>query len=205
MLPAKRREASMLSGGYGLRLFAGFAGLVLLMLIVSAVVFFSLFGGYREDIDRSDLRRAGNALSVQIGWLLRSSVAQDRDVLFTLIREQAEESGLIVILSDGDGRVLSGFEARSLPDDKSLFSYAAIVKKGTHRRLARQQAARRREVANGADAGAGRSGRVRALRQRGADDGHPSATSIASAPSINSLGACLSPAWPDCWSLSSWR
>lgn len=35
----------MLSGGYGLRLFAGFAGLVLLMLIVSAVVFFSLFGG----------------------------------------------------------------------------------------------------------------------------------------------------------------
>ena len=120
----------MLSGGYGLRLFAGFAGLVLLMLIVSAVVFFSLFGGYREDIDRSDLRRAGNALSVQIGWLLRSSVAEDRDVLFTLIREQAEESGLIVILSDGDGRVLSGFEARSLPDDKSLISYAAIVKKG---------------------------------------------------------------------------
>ncbi len=98
--------------GYGLRLFAGFAGLVLVMLIVSGIVFVSLFGGYQEEIDRSELRTAGNALRVEILRILRHADAVDRDGLITLIREQAEHAGLIVILTDGHGQVISGFEPR---------------------------------------------------------------------------------------------
>ncbi|MYB22852.1 MAG: HAMP domain-containing histidine kinase [Chloroflexi bacterium] len=96
--------------GYGLRLFLGFAGIVLVMLGVSAAVFFSLFGGYREDIDRSELRTAGNALGVEILRNLRQAEAVGRDELLTMIHEQAEHAGLIVIITDGRGRVLSGFE-----------------------------------------------------------------------------------------------
>ena len=114
--------------GYGLRLFAGFAGLVLVMLIVSAVVFFSLFGGYREDIDRSELRTAGNALGVEILRNLRQAEAIDRDALVTMIHEQAEHAGLIVILTDGRGRVLSGFEPSWAGQDGSTgIHYADIV------------------------------------------------------------------------------
>lgn len=118
-------------GGYGLRLFAGFAGIVLVMLIVSAVVFFSLFGGYRDDIDRSELRTAGNALSVEIIRILRQAAVYDRDQLITLIREQAEHAGLIVILTDGNGRVIEGFEPRQgLQDDHIGIGYTDIAKKG---------------------------------------------------------------------------
>ncbi len=119
-----------MGGGYGLRLFIGFAGLVLVMLIVSAVVFLSLFGGYREDIDRSELRTAGNALSVEIGRLLRRAAVYDREELVTLIREQAEHAELIVILTDGAGRVLAGFEpAGGIKDGQADFSYAGIAAK----------------------------------------------------------------------------
>lgn len=120
-----------MTGGYGLRLFAGFAGIVLVMLIVSAVVFFSLFGGYRDDIDRSELRTAGNALSVEIVRLLRNAATYDRGQLITLIREQAQHAGLIVILTDGQGRVIQGFEPeRGLKDGKAGISYAEIARKG---------------------------------------------------------------------------
>ena len=119
-----------MGGGYGLRLFIGFAGLVLVMLIVSALVFLSLFGGYREDIDRSELRTAGNALSVEIGRLLRRAAVYDREELVTLIREQAEHAELIVILTDGAGRVLAGFEpAGGIKDGQAEFSYAGIAAK----------------------------------------------------------------------------
>lgn len=120
-----------MTGGYGLRLFAGFAGIVLVMLIVSAVVFFSLFGGYRDDIDRSELRTAGNALSVEIIRILRRAAEYDREQLITLIREQAEHAGLIVILTDGEGRVIQGFEpARGLKDEHIGIGYAGIAQKG---------------------------------------------------------------------------
>ena len=120
-----------MGGGYGLRLFIGFAGLVLVMLVVSALVFLSLFGGYREDIDRSELRTAGNALSVEIGRIVRRAAVYDREELVTLIREQAEHAELIVILTDGSGRVLAGFEpAGGIKDGKADFSYAGIAEKG---------------------------------------------------------------------------
>ncbi len=120
-----------MTGGYGLRLFAGFAGIVLVMVIVSAVVFFSLFGGYRDDIDRSELRTAGNALSVEIIRILRRAAEYDREQLITLIREQAEHAGLIVILTDGEGRVIQGFEpARGLKDEHIGIGYAGIAQKG---------------------------------------------------------------------------
>ena len=120
-----------MTGGYGLRLFAGFAGIVLVMLIVSAVVFFSLFGGYRDDIDRSELRTAGNALSVEIVRLLRRAADFDREQLITLIREQAEHAGLIVVLTDSNGRVIQGFEpTEGFTDGKTGISYAEIAKSG---------------------------------------------------------------------------
>lgn len=116
--------------GYGLRLFAGFAGLVLVMLIVSGVVFLSLFGGYKEEIDRSELRTAGNALGVEILRILRRAGEVDRDELVTLIREQAEHAGLIVILTDGQGQVISGFEPRrGLRGGKTGIAYGDIVAK----------------------------------------------------------------------------
>ena len=118
-------------GGYGLRLFAGFAGLVLVMVIVPGVVFASLFGGFRDDVDRSELRTAGNALSVEIVRILRSAAVYDRDQIITLIREQAEHAGLIVILTDGDGRVIEGFApARGLKGDNIGVGYAALAGKG---------------------------------------------------------------------------
>ena len=101
------------------------------MVIVSAVVFFSLFGGYRDDIDRSELRTAGNALSVEIIWLLRSATSYERGQLVAIIREQADHAGLIVILTDGEGRIIRGFEpARGLEDGRTGISYAEIAKKG---------------------------------------------------------------------------
>ena len=120
-----------MTGGYGLRLFAGFAGVVLVMLIVSAVVFLSLFGGYRDDIDRSELRTAGNALSVEIIRILRRAAEYDREQLVTLIREQAEHAGLIVILTSGDGRIIKGFEPRQGVKDGSIgIGYSDIAKNG---------------------------------------------------------------------------
>lgn len=120
----------MLGGGYGLRLFAGFAGIVLVMMLVSAVVFYSLFGGYRDDIDRSELRTAGNALSVEIIRLLRRAADYNREQLITLIREQAEHAELIVILSDGQGRVIPGFEPRQgIKDGHTGIGYADIAQK----------------------------------------------------------------------------
>ncbi len=116
--------------GYGLRLFAGFAGLVLVMLIVSGVVFLSLFGGYKEEIDRSELRTAGNALRVEILRILRRAGDVNRDELVTLIREQAEHAGLIVILTDGRGQVISGFEpSRGLRGGNTGVAYRDIVAK----------------------------------------------------------------------------
>ena len=119
-----------MGGGYGLRLFAGFAGIVLVMLIVSAIVFLSLFGGYRDDIDRSELRTAGNALSVEIIRMLRRAAVSDRAELVTLIHNQAEHAGLVVILTDGDGRAIAGFEpAQDLRDDKVGINYRSITQK----------------------------------------------------------------------------
>lgn len=121
----------MVGSGYGLRLFAGFAGIVLVMLIVSGAVFFSLFGGYRDEIDRSELRTAGNALSVEIVRILRRAAAYDREQIVTLIREQAEHAGLIVILTDGKGHVIPGFEpGPGLKAGHVGVSYEDITDKG---------------------------------------------------------------------------
>ena len=118
-----------MGGGYGLRLFAGFAGIVLVMLVVSGVVFWSLFGDIRDDIDRSELRAAGNALSVEIIRIMRRAGDADRQEVVSLIREQAEHAGLIVILTDGDGRVIPGFEPnRRVQEGRSDIRYSDIEK-----------------------------------------------------------------------------
>jgi len=115
--------------GYGLRLFLGFAGIVLVMLVVSALVFFSLFGGYREEIDRSELRTAGNALGVEILRDLRETKAVEREELVTLIHEQGEHAGLMVVLTDRRGRVLRGFEPpEGLRGGEIGVQYADIVR-----------------------------------------------------------------------------
>ena len=120
-----------MGGGYGIRLFAGFAGLVLVMLIVPGVVLASLFGGFRDDLDRSELRTAANSLRVQIVYLLSQAEAYSRDQLVTLISEQAEHAGLIVILTDGSGRVIEGFAPeQGLEDDNIGLGYVQIVEKG---------------------------------------------------------------------------
>ena len=101
------------------------------MVIVPGVVFASLFGGFRDDVDRSELRTAGNALSVEIGRTLRQAAVYERDQLVTLIREQAEHAGLIVILTDGDGRVIDGFApAGGIKDDHIGVGYAALAEQG---------------------------------------------------------------------------
>jgi len=101
------------------------------MVIVSAVVFLSLFGGYRDDIDRSELRTAGNALSVEIIRILRRAAVYDREQLVTLIREQAEHAGLIVILTDGNGHVIQGFEpSRGFKAGHADVSYEDIASQG---------------------------------------------------------------------------
>ncbi|MYC00427.1 MAG: HAMP domain-containing protein [Chloroflexi bacterium] len=104
---------------------------MLVMLVVSAVVFLSLFGGYRDDIDRSELRTAGNALSVEIIRILRRAADYDREQLVTLIREQAEHAGLIVILTDGKGHVIQGFEpSRGFRAGHADVSYEDIASQG---------------------------------------------------------------------------
>ena len=95
-------------GGYGLRLVLGFVAVVLVMLVVSGAVFVSVFGSYKDDLDRSELRTAANAVSIDIA---RSLARVDRrDELPQIIREHAERAGLIVLLLDRDGRVIEGFE-----------------------------------------------------------------------------------------------
>ena len=97
-----------MGGGFGLRIFLGVCSVVLFMLIVSGIVFFSLFGGYRDELDRAELRPAANVLSVEI---LRSLASVERRIeLPSLIREQAEDAGLAALLLDQDGVVLEGFE-----------------------------------------------------------------------------------------------
>ena len=121
-----------MGGGYGIRLFAGFAGLVLVMLIVPGVVLASLFGGFRDDLDRSELRTAANSLRVQIVYLLSQAEAYSRDQLVTLISEQAEHAGLIVILTDGSGRVIEGFAPeQGLEDDNIGLGYVQIIERAT--------------------------------------------------------------------------
>ena len=118
-------------GGYGIRLFAAFAGLVLVMLIVPGVVLASLFGGFRDDLDRSELRTAGNSLSVQIVRILSQAGVSDRDELVTLIREQAEHAGLIVFLTDGEGIIIPGFALEhGITDDSIGVDYVQIARNG---------------------------------------------------------------------------
>ena len=120
-----------LGGGYGIRLFAGFAGLVLVMLIVPGVVLASLFGGFRDDLDRSELRTAGSSLRVEIVRILRRAEVYNRDELVTLVREQAEHAGLIVFLTDGRGHVIQGFAPEDGPKDADIgVDFAEIVSKG---------------------------------------------------------------------------
>ncbi len=121
-------------GGYGIRLFAAFAGLVLVMLIVPGVVLASLFGGFRDDLDRSELRTAGNSLSVQMVRILSQAGVYDRDRLVTLIREQAEHAGLIVFLTDGKGVIIPGFAPEhGFTDDSIGVAYGEIARSGDGR------------------------------------------------------------------------
>ena len=51
--------------------------------------------------------------SVEIARILGRAAIYDRVELITLIRDQAEHAGLIVILADSQGRVIPGFEPHS--------------------------------------------------------------------------------------------
>ena len=98
----------MLGGGYGLRLFLGFAAVVVVMLVVTGAVLVSVFGSYPDELNRSELRAAANAVRIDIAYSL--SRAERRTEVAAVIREHAARAGLIVLLLDSEGRVIEGFE-----------------------------------------------------------------------------------------------
>lgn len=95
-------------GGLGFRIFFGFLIVVGLMVLVSAVVFFSLFDGYRASLDRSELRAAAGAAAAAVVREIEEGVAVGE--VAELVHELEERSGMQLWLMHHDGTLLAGAE-----------------------------------------------------------------------------------------------
>ena len=105
-----RRLADRVRGaGFGLRLFLGFLLVVILTLGVGATVFAGLLGGYRESVDRQELRSVATAIAVDISRGVERGLPSDE--LAERIRAHAEDTETTVLLLNAVGRVLEGFDA----------------------------------------------------------------------------------------------
>lgn len=95
--------------GFGLRLFLGFLLVVILTLGVGTAVFAGLLGGYRESVDRRELRSVATAIAVDVSRGVERGIPLDE--LAERIRAHAEDTETIVLLLNSVGRVLAGFDA----------------------------------------------------------------------------------------------
>ncbi len=104
MRAAPRQWAS----GLGSRIFFGFLIVVGLMVLVSGIVFVSLFDGYRDSLDRSELRAAAGAAAAAVLREIEEGVAVGE--MAELVHELEERSGMQLWLMHHDGTLLAGAE-----------------------------------------------------------------------------------------------
>lgn len=94
-----------LRAGLGLRIFSGFAVVVGFMVLVSGVVFVIQFDGYRQSLDRSELRTAAAAAQTAVvrAVRLKAPLAEVRG----LIAEIEEHSDVTLALMRADGAAIA--------------------------------------------------------------------------------------------------
>ena len=113
-------------GGLGFRIFFGFLIVVGLMVLVSGIVFVSLFDGYRASLDRSELRSAAAAAAAAVVREIRAGVTVEE--VRELVREVEEHSDIQLLLTHPDGTLLAGAEPeRRLRGERLPISAARIV------------------------------------------------------------------------------
>ena len=97
-----------MSGSLGIRIFGGIGLVIVLTLIVAGVVFFSLLGGYRRQLDRNTLLNLADQVVFGLTQFAQLGDPQPGEIA-RYLREQSAETGVLVFVLDREGRVLRDF------------------------------------------------------------------------------------------------
>lgn len=97
-----------MSSSLGVRIFGGIGLVIVLTLIVAGVVFFSLLGGYRRQLDRNTLLSLADQVVFGLGQFAQQGNPPAPEIA-RYLQEQSEETGVLVFILDRDGRVLRDF------------------------------------------------------------------------------------------------
>ena len=127
-MPGERPAWRPRVGGLGFRIFFGFLIVVGVMVMVSGVVFVSLFDGYRESLDRSELRSAAAAAAAAVVREIRAGVTVEE--VGELVREVEEHSDIQLLLTHPDGTLLAGAEPAPRLRGERLPISAARIRAG---------------------------------------------------------------------------
>ena len=93
----------MRGGSLGLRIYGGFGLVIVLTLGVAGIVFFSLLGGYRAELDRNSLQTVADQVLFGVEQFRQRNVTAVQ--LGAYLQTQSSETGALVFFLDGDGRV----------------------------------------------------------------------------------------------------
>jgi two-component system, OmpR family, sensor kinase len=92
-------------GGLGFRLFASYALVILLTLVLAAIVLSVLIGGYREQVAAATLREIAPSYYSNV---LRAAVEGGNPAVRAYIEEQVEESNILALVLDSEGVAVQG-------------------------------------------------------------------------------------------------
>ena len=93
----------MRGGSLGLRIYGGYGLVIVLTLGVAGVVFFSLLGGYRSEIDRSSLQTVADQVLFGVEQLRQRNVNVVQ--LGGYLQAQSAQTGALVFFLDKHGQV----------------------------------------------------------------------------------------------------
>lgn len=93
----------MRGGSLGLRIYGGFGLVIVLTLGVAGIVFFSLLGGYRSEIDRSSLQTVADQVLFGVEQLRQRNVNVVQ--LSGYLQAQSAQTGALVFFLDEQGQV----------------------------------------------------------------------------------------------------
>jgi signal transduction histidine kinase len=102
----------MNGGSLGFRIYAGFSLVILLTLGVAGIVFFSLLGGYRSQLDRNSLQTVADQVLFGLEQFRQRNVTVVQ--LDTYLTSQSRETGALVFFLDAQGQVRQDLS----PDDE---------------------------------------------------------------------------------------
>src|SRR5262249_33605422 len=96
------------------RLIASFALIVVITLLVAGLALFARFGGYRDQLTSSTLRSVASPVYYNLTLFPTANAASEpnggrklRTELTSYLRGQAQDTGVIVLLLDANGNVIS--------------------------------------------------------------------------------------------------